>query len=72
MKHSQYVPNTPIQPGETVSVKLITAGVVWETEQLSSVIRDADCRFGWLLFFFKNQGERYLTSVSAPLIPEYF
>jgi methane/ammonia monooxygenase subunit B len=64
-------PDSTIQPGATVNVKMIAADAAWENEHLSSVIRDADSRFGGLLLFFDSQGKRYLSSVSAPLIPEY-
>lgn len=64
-------PDSTIQPGATVNVKMIAADAAWENEHLSSVIRDADSRFGGLLFFFDDQGNRYLSSVSGPLIPEY-
>lgn len=64
-------PDSSIQPGATVNLKIIAADAAWENEHLSSVIRDADSRFGGLLFFFDDQGKRYLSSISAPLIPEY-
>ncbi len=64
-------PNTTIQPGETAIVKINATDAAWENEHLSSVIHDADSRFGGLLFFFDTEGNRYLTSISAPLIPEF-
>jgi len=67
----QIEPNDWIQPGENKVVKVVASDAVWETEHLSSVIRDADSRFGGLLFLFDDQGNRHLTSISAPLIPEY-
>lgn len=67
----QIEPNDWIQPGENKVVKVVASDAVWETEHLSSVIRDADSRFGGLLFLFDDQGNRHLTSISASLIPEY-
>ncbi len=64
-------PDDLIQPGENKVVKAIASDAAWENEKLSSVIRDADSRFGGLLFLFDDQGKRHLTSISAPLIPEY-
>ncbi len=64
-------PDGPIQPGESATIKVIAADAAWEIEHLSSVIRDADSRFGGLLFFFDDQGKRILSSVSAPLIPQF-
>jgi methane/ammonia monooxygenase subunit B len=49
----------------------MASDAVWEIEHLSSVIGDADSRFGGLLFLFDDQGNRYLSSISASLIPEY-
>ncbi len=67
----QIEPDNLIQPGENKVVKIIAADAAWENEHLSSVIGDADSRFGGLLLLFDDQGKRYLTSISAPLIPEY-
>lgn len=67
----QIEPDDLIQPGENKIVKIVASDAVWENEHLSSVIRDADSRFGGMLFLFDDQGNRHLTSISAPLIPEY-
>lgn len=67
----QVEPDDLIQAGETKVVKVVASDAAWENEHLSSVIRDADSRFGGLLFLFDDQGKRYLSSISAPLIPEY-
>ena len=64
-------PNSAIQPGTSVNVKIVAADAAWANERLSSVIKDADSRFGGLLFFYDDAGKRYHISVSAPLIPEY-
>ncbi len=67
----QIEPDNLIPAGATKIVKVVAADAAWENEHLSSVIHDADSRFGGLLFLFDDQGKRYLTSISAPLIPEY-
>jgi methane/ammonia monooxygenase subunit B len=67
----QIEPNDLIHPGEAKVVKIMASDAVWEIEHLSSVIGDADSRFGGLLFLFDDQGNRYLSSISASLIPEY-
>jgi hypothetical protein len=38
---------------------------------VSSVIKDADSRFGGLLFFYDSDGTRYLSSISAPTISPF-
>ena len=63
--------NATIPPGATVNVKLVAADAAWANQHLSSVLKDADSRFGGLLFFYDEAGKRYHVSVSAPLIPEY-
>lgn len=64
-------PEAPIQSGETVKLTVVAQDAAWEIERLSSVIRDTDSRFGGLLFFYDDAGNRYQSSVAAPLIPKF-
>jgi methane/ammonia monooxygenase subunit B len=61
----------PIPPGETRIVHVTAADVLWETEQLDGLLRDADSRLGGLLFFHDTTGNRYVSSVSSPVIPKF-
>jgi len=61
----------PIQPGEQRTL-LVTAGdALWESEKLDGVINDADSRIGGLVFFYDSEGERYVSSISAAVIPKF-
>jgi len=44
---------------------------LWETERLDGLIKDADSRLGGLIFFIDNTGERYISSISAAVIPQF-
>lgn len=61
--------NSPIAPGETRTLVATARDAAFDAERLSSVIQDADSRFGGLLFFYDSDGTRYVTSISAPTIP---
>ncbi|WP_251827580.1 bacterial ammonia monooxygenase, subunit AmoB [Methylovulum psychrotolerans] len=62
---------SPIQPGEQRTL-LVTAGdALWESEKLDGVINDADSRIGGLVFFYDSEGERYVSSISAAVIPKF-
>lgn len=67
----EVTPSAAIYPGESAKLNVIAQDAAWEIEHLSSVIRDTDSRFGGLLFFFDDDGNRYLTSVSSPIIPQF-
>lgn len=64
-------PQSAVAPGETVTLNVLARDAAWEIEHLSSVIRDTDSRFGALLFFHDDNGNRHLNSVAAPLIPKF-
>jgi methane/ammonia monooxygenase subunit B len=59
----------PIAPGETRTIRLTAADVLWQRERLDGLIRDADSRIGGLLFLASSTGQRHVASVSSPVIP---
>jgi methane/ammonia monooxygenase subunit B len=62
---------TPIQPGEQRTVLMTASDVLWESERLDGLINDADSRIGGLVFFFDPEGERYVSSITAAVIPKF-
>ena len=63
--------NTAIAPGETKTIKATAADAAFATQRLSSITKDADSRFGGLMFFYGASGARYMTSVAGSVIPVY-
>ncbi|WP_232422356.1 bacterial ammonia monooxygenase, subunit AmoB [Methylosarcina fibrata] len=64
--------NTPIRPGEARTVTVTAQDALWETEKLDGLINDADSRVGGLLFLYASEGgERFISSVSAAVIPKF-
>jgi len=64
--------NTPVRPGEERIVTVTAQDALWETEKLDGLINDADSRVGGLLFLYESEGgERYISSVSAAVIPKF-
>ena len=61
----------PIQPGEQRTVTMTASDGLWESERLDGLINDADSRIGGLLFFFDNEGGRYISSITAAVIPKF-
>jgi len=62
----------PIEPGEQRVVTLIARDAAWESEKLDGLIRDADSRIGGLLFLYDELlGQRYISSISAAVIPKF-
>jgi methane/ammonia monooxygenase subunit B len=59
----------PIAPGETRTVRVTAADVLWERERLDGLVRDADSRIGGLLFLAASTGQRHVASVSSAVIP---
>ncbi len=62
---------SPIKPGEQRTILLSATDGLWETERLDGLIKDADSRLGGLIFFIDNTGERYISSISAAVIPQF-
>lgn len=62
----------PIQAGEERQVTLVAKDVAWESERLDGLINDADSRIGGLLFFYDDLiGERFISSITAAVIPKF-
>jgi methane/ammonia monooxygenase subunit B len=62
---------TPIQPGEQRTVLMTAGDALWESERLDGLINDADSRIGGLVFFFDSEGERFVSSISSAVIPQF-
>jgi methane/ammonia monooxygenase subunit B len=62
---------SPIQPGEQRTVLMTASDALWESERLDGLINDADSRIGGLVFFFDPEGERYVSSITAAVIPKF-
>ena len=63
---------TPIQPGEVRTMTIIAKDALWESERLDGLIRDSDSRIGGLLFFYDGLiGERFISSITAAVIPKF-
>jgi methane/ammonia monooxygenase subunit B len=60
-----------IAPGETRTIRVTAADSLWQREGLDGMIRDADTRMGGLLFLYDDAGQRYVSSVSAAVIPKF-
>ena len=63
--------NTPIQPGATKTLSIEVQDAAWETEKLNGLIRDSDSRMGGLMFLYGADGNRFIVSLSAPVIPQF-
>jgi len=62
----------PIQPGEERTMTIIAKDALWESEKLDGLIRDSDSRIGGLLFFYDGLvGERFISSITAAVIPKF-
>jgi methane/ammonia monooxygenase subunit B len=62
----------PIQPGEERTMTIIAKDALWESERLDGLIRDSDSRIGGLLFFYDELvGERFISSITAAVIPKF-
>lgn len=61
----------PIEPGEQRELTIVAHDALWESQNLDGLIRDADSRIGGLLFLYDDsQGKRYISSLSAAVIPK--
>ncbi len=63
--------DTPLAAGEKRKVSIVAQDAAWETQRLDGLIRDADSRMGGLLFLYDADDNRYIVSLSAPVIPEF-
>ena len=63
--------DSPIQPGETRTFTITASDVSWERERLIGLVKGPDNSFGGLLFFFDDQGNRYLASIGGAILPKF-
>lgn len=64
--------DSPIEPGEQRTVTITLRDGAWESEKLDGLVRDADSRVGGLLFLYDDAiGKRYISSISASVIPKF-
>lgn len=64
--------DTPVVPGEQRTVTITLRDAAWESEKLDGLIRDADSRVGGLLFLYDDATDkRYISSISAAVIPKF-
>ncbi len=64
--------DSPIEPGEQRTVTIEVRDAAWESEKLDGLIKDADSRVGGLLFLYDDvMGQRYISSISAAVIPKF-
>lgn len=63
--------NSPIAPGETRSVTLDATDAAWELERLVSFLSNVDSRTGGLLFFYDQNGKRYINEIGGPILPVF-
>jgi methane/ammonia monooxygenase subunit B len=64
-------PDEPIAPGQTRTIRLEASDGAWETERLASLMGNPDSSYGALLFFFDDQGRRWIAEVSGPALPVF-
>jgi len=62
---------SPLKPGETRVVQIEATDAVWETERLVSFLTDVDSKFGGLMFFYNDKGERRIAQIGGPIVPTF-
>ena len=60
---------SPLKPGETRDIQIEATDAVWETERLVSFLTDVDSKFGGLMFFYNDKGERRIAEIGGPIVP---
>jgi len=60
-----------VQPGETRTLRVSANDALWEKYRLTSLIYDPDSRFGGMLFFYDDEGNRYYSEVGGVMIPDF-
>jgi methane/ammonia monooxygenase subunit B len=60
-----------VYPGETKILKVKCTDAAWETYRLAKLIYDPDSRFGGLIFFFDEEGNRSVVAIGGPLLPVF-
>lgn len=61
----------PIQPGQTVDIKVESKDVLWEVQRLVDILHDPDQRFAGLVMSYTDAGERLVNPVWAPVLPVF-
>ena len=62
---------SPINPGATRDIKVESKDAMWEVQRLMDMIDDPEQRFGGLLMFWDESGDRHINSISGPVIPVF-
>jgi hypothetical protein len=55
--------------GHWIDLDMVDAA--WQVERLAGLLNDPDSRFGGMLFFCDDQGERQIVSVSGSVVPRF-
>ena len=63
--------DSPIAPGESRAMSLEATDAAWEVERLVSFLSNVDSRVGGLVFFFDDQGTRYISEVAGAVLPVF-
>lgn len=64
-------PYGPINPGQTVTVKLDATDAEWEYQRLAELIYDTDSRYGGIVEFFDPDKNRQIVEIGGPVIPSF-
>lgn len=62
---------TPVQPGETKTIKMEAKDALWEIQRLMALLGDPESRFGGLLMSWDEDGNRHINSIAGPVIPVF-
>jgi methane/ammonia monooxygenase subunit B len=63
--------DAPVKPGETKVLNVDMTDAAWEVERLVSLVNDPDSRFGGLVFFFDENGNRSISEIMGPIVPTF-
>lgn len=63
--------NSPILPGDSRLITIEATDAAWEVERLSSLLNDPESTLGAMLFFFDDEGTRYITELFGNMIPVF-
>jgi methane/ammonia monooxygenase subunit B len=61
----------PVQPGQTVDIKIESKDVLWEVQRLVDILHDPDQRFAGLVMSYTDSGERLINPIWAPVLPVF-
>jgi methane/ammonia monooxygenase subunit B len=63
--------NSALMPGESRVMRIDATDAAWEVERLSSLLNDPESTLGALLFFYYDEGNRYISELFGNIIPVY-